>query len=62
MCLDSGQIFAIIVVIQLPPIESFNICVNLDCRNCTNGFLGSDNPITACSKNDNDLFIYCASF
>ena len=31
MCLASGQIFATITVLQLPPIESFKMLVNLLC-------------------------------
>mmetsp|Transcript_6958 Transcript_6958/g.10181 ORF Transcript_6958/g.10181 Transcript_6958/m.10181 type:complete len:219 (-) Transcript_6958:475-1131(-) len=60
-CAFSPHIFAIIVVTEFPPKESFNIYVSLDCRYGIWSLAGDDKATTTCSKNVSDLLMYFAS-
>lgn len=57
----SGQILAIKIVLQLPPIESFRILVSLDCLYGIWSLCLSDKATVTYSKKVKDLLIYEAS-
>eukprot|EP00760_Papus_ankaliazontas_P030871 PhM_4_TR505/c1_g1_i1/m.78367 len=58
----SGQTFAIMVVWQLPPRESFRRFVSLLWRNGTCERFEPPSESTTCSRKLRDLLMYCASF
>lgn len=59
--LRSGQMFASIIVLLFPPIESFRRFVNLLYRYGMWSRYFSDNATTTCSRNESDLLMNCAS-
>ncbi len=61
ICVLSGQILAIIIILEVPPIESLSKYVNFDCLKGRLSLFFSEYPTTSYSKKLSDLLIKDAS-